>query len=110
MEFRDYLDGKVPFGETFPVDAGTNGNGNGCEADPAIIRKMLQPVHCNGFALPVNGELRKLCEMAWSCDPETWDTVSEWSYEAILKMREPTYQGWRIQMSPASLTRLLEYC
>ncbi len=110
MELREEIDDTIPNGETFPDFIGTNGEANGVDAG-RLIRKMLPDFPRNGLALPANGESRKnLFEMAWYCDPASWDVVSEWSYEAIMKMREPTYQGWLIQMSPTSLTRLLECC
>ncbi len=109
MELRDYMEETTPMGESFPPLFGNGGNGDINDGDRVIIRKMPEPFHYS--ALPVNVESRtRLFEMAWYCDPASWDIASEWSYEAIVKMREPTYQGWRIKMSPADLTRLLECC
>jgi hypothetical protein len=109
LELRNYLEDMTPLGEVFPLPSFKNGNGNGSGCNTAILTAMLKPVHSGSFTQPTDAETRRnLSEMAWYCDPTCWDTVSEWSEEAIGKMREPAYQGWNIHLSPASLVKLAE--
>jgi hypothetical protein len=109
MEPRNYFEDMTPLGECFPLPPFKNGNGNGGGYNTAILTAMLKPVYSSSFTLPTDAETRRnLSEMAWYCDPTYWDSVGEWSDEAIRKMREPAYQGWNIHLSPASLVKLAE--
>jgi hypothetical protein len=109
MEQRNYLEDMTPLGEVFALPSFSNGNGNGGGWNAEIVTAMLKPPYSGFSTLHAEAAMRKnFLEMAWYFDPTHWETVSEWSEEAIRKMREPVYQGWNIHLSPACLARLAE--
>ncbi|MCE5333916.1 MAG: hypothetical protein LLG06_04945 [Desulfobacteraceae bacterium] len=115
--YREKVEGLIPIGEVFaaPITIGVNGHdeedAGADRADAAVtaVRKMLAPVGTSNYFYPADFETRrKLVDLAWCNDPEDFESEHEWGEDAITKMREPAYQGWRLYINPANLKRLVE--
>ena len=119
MYYRNYLDGIIPVGEflffTVVRDVQRNGHApddktSGYEylANEECIKKMLQPVACNGHSLLNNVDaIRALVEMSWYFEPTEMEESTYWSDAAIRKMREPTGHGYPMFMPETSLDKLV---
>ncbi len=118
MYSRNYFDGMIPTEEFFfVVVIGDESRLTPLpDADLAgyeylrneeCMRKMREPIVCNGNSLINTPEVQKtLVQTAWYFEAAETEENGYWDEASIRKMREPTGHGHPIFMNRVSLDRL----